>query len=413
MRRRARTDAGLIVTAALFAAVIGSSTRAGAERSLPVDCLPDRMVVFNPVAANPQSLFGAAFVPGILLGPPGESVPFQGSLTVASLGFGGSVTVVFDDVVIEDGPGPDFIVFENAFFKLPLPETAQDDFHIFAEPGIVEVSADGVIWHTFPFDADALQASAGQDLDKASYLALTGLSGLTPTFVGNWTAPNDPTVFDAQGVGGVSGAGGDAFDLADVGLSEARFVRVTDADTQNGFPGPAEGFDLDAVIAIHARPRLPQTADSDGDRLSDAEELVFHGSNPNLADSDGDGVDDGREVAGCRDPGTTSDQPFVGVVPRLWLSGTGCTELRWTFMGTGHVYDVVRGELVTLIELGGTIDLGTVDCLSDNDGDVRWACDAMTPESGEAFFYLVRIDGEIDYGHSSALEPRQAVPDCP
>lgn len=384
-----------------------------AERSYPIDCLPDRVAAWNPVADNPLSLFGAAFLPGIVLGPPGESVHFQGSLTVASFGFGGSIVVAFDDVVIEDGPGADFIVFENAFFGLPAPESAQDDFSIFAEPGLVEVSADGVVWHAFPYNHDALLASAGQAVTQDNYLALTGLAGLTPTFTGNWTVPNDPATFDPLGVGGISGAGGDAFDLADVGLTEARFVRITDADTGSGFPGAGEGFDLDAVVALHARPLAPLTADSDGDRLSDLEELMYYGSNPNLADSDGDGVDDGREVAGCRNPAGASESPWLHAEPRLWLLGSICTEVRWTFMGTGLTYDVVRGDLHGLAQRSNAVDLGPLECLADEDFDLRWSCDAVTPDPSLGFFYLVRTSGFPAYGRSSALEDREATPDCP
>ncbi len=141
MRGKARTERRVrYASCALATWLVGSLCLAG-ERSYQIDCLPDRVAVWTPVAQNPQSLFGAAFVPGIVLGPPGESVEFQGSLTVASFGFGGGIVVAFDDLVIEDGPGPDFIVFENAFFKLPLPDSPDDDFSIFAEPGIVEVSA--------------------------------------------------------------------------------------------------------------------------------------------------------------------------------------------------------------------------------------------------------------------------------
>ena len=76
----------------------------------------------RPTLFSAQAPYGQAsgppFVPGIVLGPPGDSSPVDGSFTVATLGYGGSVTVAYDDVVIEDRPGPDFIVFENAFFDV-------------------------------------------------------------------------------------------------------------------------------------------------------------------------------------------------------------------------------------------------------------------------------------------------------
>lgn len=397
------------IVACLAAVAIGSA----AERTHPLDCLPDRAVAWEAAEPNPETRFGAGLLPGIVLGPPGDSLAFQGALTVASFGFGGRATLGFDDILIEDRPGPDFIVFENAFFRLPLPASPRDDFEIFAEPATVEVSADGEQWLAFPYDAQALADVGGDDLDKAGYLSLTGLAGLTPTLTGNWTEPNDPAVFDPAGTGGISGAGGDAFDLADVGLSEARFVRITDADTQAGFPGTAEGFDLDAVVVLHGRPLPPSASDRDGDRLSDLEEELRYGSDPDAADSDGDGTDDGREVAGCRDPQSFDLAPWLQREPRLWVVGNACSELRWTFMGSGRLYDLIRGDLAALAETASVVDLGIVDCLEDDILEVRWSCDAGIPPASEAYFYLVRVDGQPDFGRSSALLTREAVIDCP
>ncbi len=50
--------------------------------------------------------------------------------------------------------------------------------------------------------------------------------------------PTDPAV-----------AGGDAFDLADLGVTEARFVRITDRVDLTGVAGT---FDLDAASIVHA-----------------------------------------------------------------------------------------------------------------------------------------------------------------
>jgi hypothetical protein len=388
-----------------------------AERSQPVDCLPDRVVVFEPVAPNPAALFGAAFAPGIVLGPPGDSEAFAGSSSVLTLGFTGSVLLGFDDIVIENRPGPDFLVFENPFFRFPVPASANDDYRIFAEPGRVEVSADGLHWETFPYDPAALQDAselpAGGDVDPTLYAALTGLAGLTPTFTGNWTVANDPATFDRLGTGGISGAGGDAFDLETVGLTEARFVRVSDADTQIGFPGTGEGFDLDAIVVLNGRPVAPTEVDTDGDRLSDLEEIRVYGSNPVLPDSDGDGIDDGREIAGCRNPAGGETDPFLIRESRLWVSGSTCTELRWTFMGTGRIHDLIRGELNSLSGTGGVTDLGTVTCLADDAASLRWSCDPDQPPQDQGFFYLVRIDPDSDYGRSSQLKARIATGGCP
>ena len=366
---------------------------------------------------SPQSLFGAAFLPGIVLGPPGESLPYQGTVTVASLGFGGSAVVEFRDIVIEDRPGPDFIVFENGFFQLPLPTSASDDFSIFAEPGTVEVSSDGVQWFAFNFDAAALdewtQAAGAGLVDREMHGRLRGLAGITPSFSGNWTIADDPELCDPLGQGGVSGAGGDAFDLADVGLSEARFIRITDVDSQVGFGGAAEGFDLDAVVVLHGKPVAPSALDSDGDGLSDLAEQTLYGTSPFINDDDGDGLDDGREVASCRDPRVNDDAAWYLPEPRLWLIGDSCTELRWSYLDSASSYNLLRGELGAPIPLGGFVDLGPTVCLSAEQSGLRWGCDADPLPSGSGFIYLVQPNLALDWGRDSDMLPRGNGGECP
>ena len=390
----------------------GSWVAAGSH---PVDCLPDAVVLWQAAEPEPELRFGVAFLPGIVLGPPGDSISIQGSTSVASLGHGGVAVVRFDDVVIEDGPGPDFIVFENPFFVGAAPASVQDDYHIFAEPGIVEVSTDGVTWSQFPFDAQALADALGSNIDGGQYLDLQGLAGLTPTFTGNWTVPNNPSDFDPGGTGGVSGAGGDAFDLADVGLSGVRFVRITDAVSQNGPTGSAEGLDLDAVVVLNGRPVAPFELDSDNDRLPDLAEQRVYGTDPGLADTDADGIDDGREVAACRDPDSSTDAPATASEPRLWLvaDAAGCTEARWTFEGTGVTYDLLRGVLSDLDETTSSVDLGLGTCLADGHFTMRWSCDADVPAQSTGFFYVVRVEGVTHFGRSSKLNDREATPGCP
>ncbi len=379
----------------------------------PVDCLPDAVALWQAAGPTPDGRYGANTLPGIVLGPPGDSSPIQGSTTVASLGPDGSVTLRFDDIVIEDRPGPDFIVFENAFFVGSVPPNDSADYSVFTEPGFVDVSADGTAWTRFPYDAQALAETAGKSASKALQHRLTGLAGITPTFTGNWTVADSLTAWDASGQGGVSGAGGDAFDLATLGLTQARFIRITDAGSRNGPTGSAEGFDLDAVVVLHGRPNITSEADSDGDRLPDAVESAVYGSNPLRADSDADGTDDGREVAGCRSPNSVDNAAWLVREPRLWLRSGACSELRWTFMGSGLSYDVLRGDVAGLAAVGAHVDLGAAVCLQDNAAGVRYSCDSVKPLAGQSFFYLVRVSTASAYGWSSALTPRQAGGGCP
>jgi hypothetical protein len=167
-----------------------------------------------------QNIGQAAF-PAPILGPPKGNGAEQGSLDVVSLGNGGQVTVEFGGTGIVDGPGPDLIVFENAFFAAGNPEEP------FAELATVEVSNDGASFVAFPCTATALPYGS--------------CAGWHPVYANpseNSIDPLDPDV-----------AGGDAFDLADLGVTEARFVRITDRKDIQGMNGV---FDLDAVGVVNA-----------------------------------------------------------------------------------------------------------------------------------------------------------------
>jgi len=164
--------------------------------------------------------FGAERLPDIVLGPPRGEGNTAGSLDVLSLGVGGEIVVGFGDRALVDGPGPDLLVFENPFY----PEG--DATQVYAEPGEVAVSEDGQTFFAFPCDVDD---------------AFSGCAGKTPTelYDALEVDPIDPEL-----------TGGDAFDLEDLGLTQARFVRVRDRSTDDG-AGIAAGFDLDAVGLVH------------------------------------------------------------------------------------------------------------------------------------------------------------------
>jgi len=89
------------------------------------------------------------------------------------------------------------------------------------------VSEDGQTWVDFPCHKDGYP--------------YTGCAGWHPILSNppNGISPLDPTM-----------AGGDPFDLADVGLTRARYVRVRDVSLHGGPPN--EGFDLDAAAIVHA-----------------------------------------------------------------------------------------------------------------------------------------------------------------
>ncbi len=196
-----------------------SGTDAGTDAGVrPSDPYADEVVSFEP---GDGAGFGQDRFPGIVLGPPAGVGPDNGSLDVLSLGREGRITLRFTDVGVIDGPGVDLLVFENAF---ALPGGAT-----YAETGRVEVSEDGASWHPFP--CDATNAAAG-------YPGCAGVRTIQAN-PANGVSATDPAV-----------AGGDGFDLATVGLSRARYIRITDSGA-NGYGGTGGGFDLDAVAVVN------------------------------------------------------------------------------------------------------------------------------------------------------------------
>lgn len=173
---------------------------------------------------------GSEYMPGNVLGLP-DTAAREGVATIdpkqiLSLGLEGEIVLRFDGVQIIDGPGQDFTVFENAFaYRLGGKDK------LYAEPGEVGVSRDGVEYVDFPYDPTTLQ----------------GCAGVTPT--NGDQPPYDPSL-----------SGGDGFDLAEIGVDSVRFIRIRDVtrivkeDEDHPFYDVTlNGFDLDAVIALNTQ----------------------------------------------------------------------------------------------------------------------------------------------------------------
>lgn len=200
----------------------GSGNGAGSGGA-PLDlepCAPYAHEVVD-VSYGPDAGWGQDAMPGVVLGPPRGAGLVSGSLDVVALGNGGSITLGFGALTIVDGEGPDLIVFENPFYA------GGDPAHPFAELATVELSADGQTWHAFDCSATSYP-----------YGSCAGWNPVLANVDENELDPTDPQV-----------AGGEAFDLADLGLTEARFVRIVDRPDTVGLAG---SFDLDAVALVHA-----------------------------------------------------------------------------------------------------------------------------------------------------------------
>jgi hypothetical protein len=209
-----------LASAVLLTAACGGEDWQDSSLAQPLVGNPfaDRVVSFTPGA---NAGFGQNLLPGVVLGAPKGSGAGSGSLDVLSLGRNGVIVLEFTDIAVTDGPGVDLLVFENPFIK--------PDGKPFAETGVVAVSDDGVTWHEFP----CASSNVAQDFP--------GCAGVRPVYShpNNGIPATDPAV-----------AGGDGFDLAAVGLTRARFVRIRDSGA-NGYAGISGGFDLDAVAVVN------------------------------------------------------------------------------------------------------------------------------------------------------------------
>jgi len=178
-----------------------------------IDPFADQLVSFTP---GDFAGYGQDELPDIVLGHPEGNGPQAGGLDVLSLGRGGSIVLKFSDILLHDGPGPDLLVFEN-----PFPA--------WRELARVAVSEEGETWHEWPCDP------------QNTVDLFPGCAGYEPVLANtqNGIDPTNPAE-----------AGGDAFDLADLGLDSAQYVRITDTGT-NPYEGTTGGFDLDAISVVH------------------------------------------------------------------------------------------------------------------------------------------------------------------
>lgn len=183
----------------------------------------------------------------------GNVTPFNSAFSadqLVSVGTGGSLVVRFDAPVFDDPANPfgfDLLVFGNAFFFDPSFEPIATD--VFAEPGQISVSQDGLLWFdiTTVF-ADGLFPTLG-------FLDTTGpfeSDGALPT---DFTLPVDPSIpwmgatFEELVPLYAGSGGGAGVDIAETGLPWIQYVRITQ-DT----PGVTTEIDGFADVAALPEP---------------------------------------------------------------------------------------------------------------------------------------------------------------
>lgn len=149
-------------------------------------------------------------------------VPASAPEQICSIGLGGEIIIGFKNFIIADGPGPDFVIFENAFLN-PV------NNKVFAEPAVVSVSLDGINYIEFPYDS----------------MTLAGCAGINP-------------VNGAQNHYDCLISGGDCFDLAQINMNKARFIKIRDISympkykQEHPYHDPIiSGFDLDGIAGVN------------------------------------------------------------------------------------------------------------------------------------------------------------------
>jgi len=205
--------------------------------------------------------------PASFAGPPNGGGSGAGGLNVCSIGYGGVATLEFTNNVAMNGDGPDLIIFENPMITgAPCDWLGKTQLTVWNETAAVEVSMDGIEWHRFPYDynPDNITCVANPWMNPSSYIGLAGNFSVYASvdetgMLKNGIDPTDP-----------SNAGGDLFDLDDVGLPWCRFVRLIDTGD----------------------PDWPSTHmhDDDGDFIYNYGNMSPLGSTPNVAGFDGDSV---------------------------------------------------------------------------------------------------------------------------
>jgi len=228
----------------------------------------------DPFADSADVEFGALNEPGgvftnpqALLGPPSGAGAGGGSLGACSLGYGGTAVCEFVDNIALDGPGPDLIVFENPFYFGSCEWNDATQHAAWNETALVEVSQDGIEWFRFPCNYQPDNTTCGIQ-PCANPSSFSGLAGIRPVYASvgdngslkNGIDPTDPAT-----------AGGDSFDLADVGLAWCRFVRLIDTGDINDAPGT-------------------ERYDDNGDLIMDFGKVSVLGATPGCAGFDGDAI---------------------------------------------------------------------------------------------------------------------------
>lgn len=277
-----------IISVLLVGISSGSSTNCYKNVDVLTEALYDDSSFF---ATEVIEFTGGGNIDPVLGGPRGEG-DFAGSTHVLSLGSGGSITLGFDQI-IGDGPGADFIVFENPFYLYSNPDT------VYAELVFVEVSSDGQTFVRFPCISNTDGGVGGYSGIYPENI--TNLAGVWPVYANvdeNNIDSRDPAV-----------AGGDAFDLhdlinkrevidGDINLQNINYIRLVDiigdGTSYDSYGNPIydpttsgnNGADIDAVAIVNigtnnAAPQNPTLTGPSDSEINDLTTFFIQTTDPN------------------------------------------------------------------------------------------------------------------------------------
>lgn len=258
MRNNSSIGCAAVAACGVACAVVGPA------RGQTTDPFADSVVGYTPGADVPSGFddpLAALGAPTRVTSPSspfgGAVTPFQGAFgagEVVTVGRGGQLTVEFDEPVLDDPGNPfgiDLLVFGNAsYLDAEFPNGVAGG--IFADGGTVSVSSNGVdFFEIAGVEADGAFPTNGFTDPSAPLTTDTPVTGTT---LSDFTKPVDPS-FDATGktlaqiLAAYDGSGGGVgVDIGSVGLSEVRYVRITNAADAAGTP-EIDGF---ADVAVPA-----------------------------------------------------------------------------------------------------------------------------------------------------------------
>lgn len=205
---------------------------------------------------NPQTALGQ---PTRFAGTPESfgtaTTPFSSayrSYEIVSLGAGGSLTLQFNEPVVDHPLNPfgiDMLIFGNSFYSIDF-DAGTATGPIDPNIGVIEVSANGVDYVPVTGGADGRFPTVGY-LDTTDPFAATAGSVLS-----DFTKPVNPAALTnvvgmntAQIIAAYDGSGGGSgIDLAGSGLSSASFVRISNP------AGSLRTIEIDALADVRAVP---------------------------------------------------------------------------------------------------------------------------------------------------------------